>query len=232
MLQFGHLVEDCNIFHFTTTRHTDIGELPIPRLILPHQIHEDKILPIDEGFLHLSEEVQTELLDGVDALITDLPDVCIGVKTADCVPVTLYAPDKGVVAVVHAGWRGTVLQIVAKTVERMVTLYNVAPLNILAGIGPSIGQEAFEVGEEVVEAFARLDMDFSQICERNDDTGRAHIDLWEVNRLQLINAGLSATNIEVAELCTYSCPDDFYSARRSGIKCGRMISGIMIKPTV
>lgn len=92
-------------------------------------------------------------MEGVDALVTNVPDVCIAVSTADCVPVLLYAPDRKVVAAVHAGWRGTVLHIARKAASLMIEAYDCDPTQLVAGIGPSISQAAFEVGEEVVKAF-------------------------------------------------------------------------------
>ena len=103
--------------------------------------------------MELTETQQKQQLDGVDALFTSLPQVCVSVSTADCVPILLYAPDTKTVAAIHAGWRGTVLQIAAKTVRQMSRETGCNPELIQAAIGPSISQEAFEVGEEVVEAF-------------------------------------------------------------------------------
>ena len=108
-------------------------------------------------------------LDGVDALATNVPDVCVAVSTADCVPVLLYAPDVKAVAAVHTGWRGTVQQIAAKTVRFLIEEYDADPLLMKAGIAPSIGQDAFEVGEEVVEAFREAGFDLSRIMKRNAD---------------------------------------------------------------
>ena len=93
-------------------------------------------------------------MEGVDALVTNVPDVCIAVSTADCVPVLLYAPDRKVVAAVHAGWRGTVLHIARKAASLMIEAYDCDPTQLVAGIGPSISQAAFEVGEEVVKSFS------------------------------------------------------------------------------
>ena len=142
-------------------------------------------------------------MHGVDALVTDVPEVCIAVSTADCVPVLLYAPNVKAVAAVHAGWRGTVLRIAGKTVRILMDEYGADPRLMKAGIAPSIGPEAFEVGEEVVDAFREAGFEMSCILKRDADTGKAHIDLWEANRLQLLTEGLSVGNIELAGICTY-----------------------------
>jgi len=202
--------------------------IPSENIQVPCQIHGDKIAVVDESFKVLSKENRKQILNGVDALISTVPDLFVAVSTADCVPVLLYAPDRKIVAAIHAGWRGTVQQIVSKTVLYLKEMYDCNVKEILAGIGPSIGLDAFEVGEEVVEAFNNAGLVNDLILKRNLQTGKAHIDLWEANRQQLLDVGLDAKHIEVASICTYTNNDDFFSARRLGIQSGRMLSGIMI----
>lgn len=198
------------------------------KLFAPYQIHEAVIKAITPAILTLSAEEQKAYMKGTDALVTNVPGVCVAVSTADCVPVLLSDPQRKVVAAIHAGWRGTVQQIVAGTVRFMIDEYGSDPARILAGIAPSIGPDTFEVGEEVVEAFQETGVDMSLIMKRNTETGKAYIDLWEANRLQLLEMGLSPSHIEVAGICTYTCHEDFFSARRLGIKSGRILSGILL----
>lgn len=205
-----------------------IGIIP-EKLLTPYQVHGDEVRVIDALFSSLTSEKQRAYLQGVDALVTAIPGFCVAVATADCVPILLYAADRKVVAAVHAGWRGTVQRIVEKTVRCMTDQFACDPACIKAGIAPSIGKDAFEVGEEVVEAFKKAGMDLSRIMERHVETGKAHIDLWEANRIQLLEAGLSASQVEVAGICTYTHFEDFFSARRLGIESGRILSGIVIK---
>jgi len=197
-------------------------------LFVPNQVHESELLIIDEDFLSLPHEEQTDKLHGIDALATDIPGICIAVSTADCVPITLYAPDKKVTCVIHAGWRGTVLQIAIKTIDKIVRHFGCDPSFLIAGIGPSISMERFEVGDEVIASFRMIGSDMGKISKFNKYTGKYHMDLWEANRLQLIRAGIPSENIEVAGLCTYNHSEDFFSARRLGIQCGRMLSGIIL----
>lgn len=208
---------------------SDVIGISPEKLFVPYQIHEAEIGCLDTRFLTLTPLQQREEMYGKDALITDIPGICIAVSTADCVPVLIYAPDKEVVATIHAGWRGTVKQIVAKTVGYMIDHYSCDSSQMMAGIAPSISQEAFEVGEEVVESFQATGMDMSRIMKRNTQAGKAHIDLWEANRIQLLRAGLFPERIEVSGICTYQHHEDFFSARRLGIKSGRILSGILIK---
>lgn len=203
--------------------------IPAGQIFMPRQTHEDGILSLDSRFLSLSEEEQKERLRGMDALVTDVPGICVAISTADCVPVLLYAPDRKAVAAIHAGWRGTVLGIAAKTARLMVERYACDPAELIAGIGPSIGPEAFEVGEEVVKAFEDAGVSMARILRRHPETHKAHIDLWEANRSQLLKAGLSAAHIEVAGICTYTCHEDYFSARRLGIRSGRILTGIYLR---
>jgi len=208
---------------------SDIFAIPSGHLFAPFQVHGDIIRILDNDFIALSEKEQAKSLYGVDALITDIPEICIAITTADCVPLLLYSPEKEVIAAVHAGWRGTVQKITMKTVEKLVHEFGCDPKQICVGIGPSISQESFEVGEDVVDAFRLIGADLAKILKRNIETGKAHIDLWEENRLQLLSMGISSDRIEIAGLCTFVHSDDFFSARRLGIESGRMLSGIMIK---
>lgn len=208
---------------------SDVIGISSERIFAPYQIHEAEIGCIDTGFLSLPASLQQQEMYGKDALVTDVPEVCVAVSTADCVPVLVYSPDKQVVAAIHAGWRGTVKRIVRKSVQVMIDKYQCDPSCMLAGIGPSISQDAFEVGDEVVEAFKAADFDLSQIVIRHPSTGKAHVDLWEANRWQLLSSGLPDNQIEIAGICTYTHFDQFFSARRLGIKSGRIMSGIFVR---
>lgn len=197
--------------------------------LAPYQIHEDRIVLVEESFLGWGKERRQAFLQGADAVITHLPGLCPVISTADCVPILLYAPDVRAVAAVHAGWRGTVRQIVRQTVETLASVYRADPSRIEAGMGPFIGKEAFEVGEEVVEAFLASGADLSAIAIRHPANGKAHIDLGEANRLQLLAAGLLPARIENAGICTYTDSQHFFSARRLGLRSGRIWSGLLIK---
>lgn len=197
------------------------------RLLLPHQTHGCEVLCIDETFLALSPGEQTALLYGKDAVVTDISRLCIGVSTADCVPVLLCDAVRGVVAAVHAGWRGTVARIVEKALQTMQQRYGCSPDDVQAVVGPSISLDAFEVGDEVYDAFCGAGFLPELVARRFG--GRWHIDLWEANRLQLVACGVRDDSIAVCGICTYSRCDEFFSARRLGINSGRIFNGIMIK---
>lgn len=197
-------------------------------IVRPYQTHDNLVYCIDEEFLSCTETEQGKLVHGVDALITNLPRVLITVATADCVPITLYDPIRNVIAVVHAGWRGTVKRVLAKTTQRMIEVYQSNIEDIKFCIGPSISLENFEVGEEVVEEFRKANFSMNNIVRYNPTTAKNHIDLWAANAQQVEELGALKENIYLADKCTYREHDEFFSARRLGIASGRIITGIML----
>lgn len=206
-----------------------VAKIEPSHVLLPYQVHEDRIAVVDDALLSMSMEDRRNALSGFDAIVTNVPGVAVAVSTADCVPVLLYDPEQKVVAAVHAGWRGTVKRICSKVIALMQQKYGCNPANVQAAIGPSIGFDAFEVGDEVVEAFASAAYDLDALVGRNAKTDKAHIDLWEANKSDLLSAGVCEEQIEVAAVCTYTHHDVFFSARRLGIKSGRIVSGIVIR---
>ena len=184
------------------------------RLVMPHQVHDCVVRRIDGP--------QQGVIEGVDAVMTDVPQLCIGVSTADCIPVLLYDSTHRAVSAVHAGWRGTVLRIVQKAVEAMRDTYGTAPADLQAVIGPGISLDSFEVGDEVYNQFLSAGFDMQPIS-------RWHIDLPMCNRLQLMEAGVPADHIQMTNICTYQQYDRYFSARRLGIQSGRIYTGILIK---
>ena len=194
-------------------------------LVIPWQTHGTRVLPIDDAFLSANEEQRHALLQGIDALVTDRPGICLCISTADCIPILLYDKKHQAIAAVHAGWRGTVNFIVGHALEQMRTFYGTDGADVSAVIGPGISLRAFEVGDEVYEAFCQADFPMERIARRES---KWHIDLPEANRLQLLDFGVPSSAIETSGICTYTQYDDFFSARRLGVKSGRMLTGIML----
>lgn len=197
-------------------------------LVIPVQTHETNCLLIGDAYLSASSQQRQEMLHGVDALITREPGYCLCISTADCVPVLVYDKKHGAIAAIHAGWRGTVAYIVRDTLLRMEKEFGTSGEDVVACIGPSISLASFEVGEEVYEAFQKNGFDMPRISIRKEETGKHHIDLWEANRMQILAFGVPSEQVELARICTYIHHDEFFSARRLGIKSGRILSGIMI----
>lgn len=199
--------------------------------IIPHQTHGTRVLPIDASFRALDNSTAIETLYGVDAVVTSEKGVFLCVNTADCVPILLYDKIKGVIAAIHAGWRGTVGRIVENTVQLMIDRYRVSPGDITACLGPAISQARYEVGQEVIDQFTAngFDLERPDVCKKNEDTGKWHLDIKEINRRELLRLGLQETRIEVSDLCTYENEAWFFSARRQTVHSGRMLTGIMLE---
>lgn len=201
-------------------------------LFLPHQVHDIECLDVTEDVLHASPKQRQQLLEGKDALMTSLPHVCIGVSTADCIPVLLYDPRHHAKAAIHAGWRGTVSRIVKETFRKMQRRYGTLPEDTLAVIGPGITLKNFEVGQEVYDDFAAHGFDMRLIaqkfpCKNNPTQEKWHINLPLCNQLQLESVGVPRGNIQQSGICTYDDVADFFSARRLGINSGRTYTGII-----
>lgn len=197
-------------------------------LIMPRQTHSASVATINEDFFRLSKEAQQVLLNEKDAIVTSLSGIAIGVNTADCVPIILADAEKGIIAAVHAGWKGTIKRIAANTISEMLQL-GASSKHIHAAIGASICQDCFEVGDEVVEQFANAEFYLEKIAHRNAQTGKAHISLQETNRLILIGSGVLPENIAICGNCTRCNPNKYFSARRLGINSGRTFTGIIRK---
>ena len=210
---------------FSTQRN---AALPYP-VIQGHQVHDCKVAVVDRS------DMTREDLEGYDAFVTNLPGVAIGVRTADCIPVLLYDPVKRVVAAVHAGWKGTVLHISQKAVGVMCRRFGSNPADIRAVLGPGIGPDSFQVGEEVAEHFKNAGFPIPEIWRfhgAGDGTpmsGGHHIDLWKANQWLLEQAGVPKENIQVACIDTFTTAA-YFSARREGIRCGRIINAIKLIP--
>ena len=161
-----------------------------------------------------------DAIDDCDALITAEKGVILTILTADCVPILLYDPVKEVVAAVHAGWKGTQAQIVAKTVIKMKEQFDCHEDNIVAAVGPSIGKCCYEVGEEVAKHFFDIPHAFIQKGEKY------MLDLPYINKYQLLDAGLKETNIEMSNVCTACEVEDYFSYRKEQGCSGRFMSMI------
>jgi len=185
------------------------------------QVHGDGIHIVEssENLGWTQEEKQIH----ADALITEIPGVVLTILTADCVPVLLFDPVRRAAGAVHAGWRGTAQSILPKTVRKMAETYGSRPENLIAAIGPAIGGCCYEVGTEVAEQFES----FPEALE-SAGNGTYRLDLKEINRRQLLAAGMRPERIEISPVCT-SCENDrFFSYRKEGGCSGRFMSCIML----
>lgn len=186
-----------------------------------------------------------------DALATRSPGLLLAIQTADCIPILLVDPRHRAVAAIHAGWRGTLARIASKTLGRMRMEFSTRPADVLAAIGPGIGQCCYEVGPDVVKEFAAqfpqarswFEGPFDALASGEDPNPlpwltmmppghqppppRCHLDLKAANSALLIDAGVSPKNIFISDLCT-SCRTDLFFSYRREETTGRMMSVIGI----
>jgi YfiH family protein len=194
------------------------------------QIHADGVVVVgedDAGRGALSEE---GIVADADALVTDTPELPLCVTLADCVPVVIHDADRNVLGLAHAGWGGTVSRIASRTVKVMQERFGSDPESLVVGIGPSIGPEKYEVGQEVVERARDAFGDRgSELVNPLPVPEKALFDLWSANRIDLESAGIRPAHIEIAEISTEDRLDEFYSHRAEGTT-GRFIAAASLQP--
>lgn len=155
-----------------------------------------------------------------DIILTDNPEVTLFMRYADCAPILLYDPVQRAIGLAHAGWRGTVQKVGQAAVEAMQARYGTDPADLLAGIGPAIGPENYEVGPEVVaQVRAAFGPQAGELLPRYNHS--VHFDLWAANRLVLEDAGVQPDRIELAGICTAANTDEWFSHRGDDGKTGR-----------
>ena len=178
-----------------------------------HQVHGAEILNVR----------QPGRYEGYDAMITDIPGIQLAVTIADCTPILIYDPVRKAAAAIHAGWRGTVQNIVSKTVLAMNEKFKTNPKDCFAYVGTCIDECSFEVGEEVASHFASSH-------KRLDETkGKYFIDLKNANKEQLLLAGLKPEYIELSRFSTVLNNEDYFSYRFENGTTGRMLATIGFK---
>ena len=189
-----------------------------------HQVHGDRILIVDHKNIDSLKQQQHQC----DAIMTDQPGLAIGIKTADCVPVFLAAKTQRIIAVIHAGWRGTALNISAKTVAAFAETFSCRPADMIAAIGPSIGPCCYQVDDAVFKAGGGNE-NWESAFLPGRKQGEWLLDLPSANKRQLIQAGIPWESVFTADLCTSCRKDLFFSHRGEAGKTGRQINFMMLK---
>ncbi len=216
-----------------------------PTLITLQQIHSD--------LAHIVSRA-SERVPGGDAALCRQAGLLLGIQTADCVPILLADRRRRVVAAIHAGWRGTLARVAAKTLGRMRLEFGTQAGDVMAALGPAIGPCCYEVGPEVAQAFSSqfpraaewFEGPFERLATGEEPNPlpwltmmppghepppeRVRLDLRAANRWQLVDAGVNPRNIAVTSLCTGCKSDLFFSYRKEGAGTGRMMSVIGIRP--
>ena len=194
---------------------TGSGETPL-RVV--RQVHSNRSLVIDPN---------AEAIPEADGLMTSQPGILLGIQTADCVPVLVADPVGRVVAAFHAGWRGTVTRIVELGIAQMRQELGSEPADLVAGIGPAVGECCYAVGPEVQ---GRFKDEFAYAANLFTETEPGQkLNLIEANRRQLLAAGVRAESIAIAGGCTSCQTELYYSHRASGGHAGRMMAVIGIR---
>jgi hypothetical protein len=192
--------------------------LALPRItiITARQVHGDAVLKVSRG---------DEKLAGIgDGLMTDAPNLCVGVMTADCVPLLFVEPTRKVAVAVHAGWRGTAAGIAPRAVTLMKEVYRIDPAALHVAMGPSIGPCCYEVGTEVAEQIAVHWREELMDAWRPEGV-KGRLDLRALNEAQLLGAGIPQSHIRKIGPCTACHVGDFFSYRKEG-KSGHQLSFI------
>lgn len=153
-----------------------------------------------------------------DALITNGSEVNLILRFADCLPIFLYDPQRRVIGLGHAGWRGTAAKLASQMVSAMIDSFGCDPSNVLAGLGPAIGPCCYEVGPDVAQAILPTLQNLQSAIQPSGD-GHFSLDLWEANRQQLRHQGIK--QIEVGHVCTACHADEFFSHRADKGSTGR-----------
>lgn len=187
----------------------EITGLPDERLLFLEQVHGDEVLAAGAP---LSEDMVG------DGLITNTANLCLIVRTADCVPALIADPENMAAAAVHSGWRGCRAGIAEKAVRKMSLMYGSRPEKLLALILPSIGPESYEVGREVAQHFPM------QTVRRS---GKLFVSLWDSVKASLTAAGLREENVLCSAVCNFLHNDEFFSHRRGD--AGRNLSFILMR---
>lgn len=197
------------------------------QVVLPNQVHEVVVRRVTKadcgkGILKPRD------YSSVDAQITNEPGVALAVFGADCVPVFLYDPIVGAIGTAHAGWRGTIGRIAEKTVEAMEKEFGCKPENIEAYIGVSICGDCYTVGGDVAERFLKEFPEATKQTEAQKMEGTCQLDLWQVNRMILEEAGVKPENIVIGGVCTKCHSDVLFSHRVAGNERGNMAGFLML----
>ena len=204
--------------------------------VWPRQIHQSNIEVIREDDLRRlqdSGEERSVILPATDGVVTDVKNVLLTTVHADCLPVYFYDSKKGVIGLVHAGWRGALAGIAPQAIRKMTFVLGAGLKDIDVHIGPGSSKCCFEVGREVASQFLlEWGFSFAEPIEKEDaaedDEDKYLLDLKAIVKQQLLNTGIPEEKIEVNEHCTYCEPELFCSYRREGGTYMRMGAGICL----
>lgn len=196
-------------------------------IIISDQVHKDNILIVDNSYRSQDIFLNNRIKE-VDALITNKSNIALLTIYADCVPIFILDKKKSVIALAHAGWRGTLKKIGKQVIQKMVEVYNTNPHDCIVAIGPSIGQCCYEVDNLVIDKFKSYYTDINQfVIEKKED--KFQLNLWRANEISLIECGIPKENITISNICTKCNNNLFFSHRADNGKTGRMAAILQLK---
>ena len=204
-------------------------QVDMERMVVTWQTHTTNVRVVSEedfgkGVIH-----ERDYRD-IDGLITNIPGVTLVTFFADCVPLYFLDTKHKAIGLSHSGWRGTVNRMGAVTLEKMAEEFGTDPKDVIACVGPSICQDCYEVGPEVIDQFkAAFDPVYYETLFYEKPNGKFQLNLWEANRIVLAEAGVPIDQISVTDICTYCNPDLLYSHRRCADKRGNLCAFLTLK---
>ncbi len=211
-------------------------------LVMVGQTHTTNVIRVDER--NRGEGLARERIHDVDGMITDRPGVALVTSHADCVPLYFYDPVHKVIGLAHAGWRGTVDGMAAVMIRRLAEEFGSAPADLYTRIGPCISQTFFECDRDVVDAVMAMPLWGAQegvpvpgydrclpeeICYYDAVAGKYHVSLARLDREVMLQAGVPADHIDMADTCTYAREDLYFSHRRQGMQRGGQAALLMMR---
>ena len=204
-------------------------DVEMERMVVTWQTHTTNVRKVTEEDFGKGVIKDRDYRD-IDGLITNIPGVTLVTFFADCVPLYFLDMKNKAIGLSHSGWRGTVHRMGQETLLRMREAFGTDPADVVACIGPSICQDCYEVGPEVIEQFRNA---FAEYHHENlfyeKPNGKFQLNLWEANRIVLSEAGIPKNQISVTDICTYCNPDLLYSHRRCADKRGNLCAFLCLK---
>lgn len=214
-------------------RLSDALKVPFSSWTCAEQIHGNQVEIVSRNLMGKGRLSVHDTIAGKDALVTNEKGVWLTALFADCVPIYFFDPVRHVVALAHAGWRGTAGNIAGQVVHAMTTEFACRPTDIFAVIGPSIRICCYEVDEAVMSSMRQLTADLSpaelEQCYRTKGNDKTMLSLQEINRHLLVKAGILPVHIEISHLCTSCNTQLFFSYRKENGRTGRMAAWIGIE---
>jgi YfiH family protein len=200
--------------------------IPLDQFTIAKQVHSGTVTVVSEAMTGRGSTNQEDAVEATDAMVTNVPGICLIILVADCVPMLFFDPARNVIAAAHAGWRGTLQFIALHTVKAMEKDFGCSPQDILVGMGPSIGPCCYEVGPEVIAQVKAAFSSCQEYIRHESKDGKGYLDLQKANRDQLVGAGIRRKNIETANHCTSHNAHIFFSYRHQHGETGRFGTGI------